>query len=340
MTYKRDNYFLVISNQENSTNFIHAILINHNRTSVETRDLHPASESTYHAFPVSTIYQMILPAFLIISLIPVGITSKKIYREVVPSRPLLRNPLKQIGNARILLRVFLLACSIASTWFLYRQSIFHMLIGVTAFISGWQMSVIGLTGGIATGKSTVSEILGSKTNCLVIDADKVARDCVKKGSIAHRQIVKTFGPQVLDAQNGEINRGVLGNLVFSDGTQRAKLEAITHPWILLHMLRLVVVNRIMGKEVVLDVPLLFEPKTFPLLYLICSEIIFIDLDRREQMKRLQLRNPELTEEEISNRIKSQMGREEKLVLADYVILNKGTISDLERNVLRFFKYPQ
>lgn len=282
--------------------------------------------------------RIIFTVFLVTSLIPSGVICKKIFREIVPSRPFLKNPLKRVSITSRTFSFILSVGSFGSLWLLHRFSFLHMLVGMTAFLSGWQISVIGLTGGIATGKSTASRFLKEHIGCVVIDADKIAHDCLKKGTIAHRQIVKTFGPQVVDDRNGEINRSALGALIFSNKQQRIKLERITHPWILLRMLGLVIANRVFGKEVVLDVPLLFEQKTFPLLYLLCSETVFIDLEYKEQMERLQLRNPELSESDISSRINSQLSREEKLALADYVISNRGTISDLERNIKLLFRF--
>ena len=91
------------------------------------------------------------------------------------------------------------------------------------------MQVIGLTGGIATGKSTVSAIL-IKAGAVIIDADRIARDVVKKGLPAYREIIDTFGDKIL-APDGEIDRSVLGDIIFNDRQQKQLLNRIVHPYV-------------------------------------------------------------------------------------------------------------
>lgn len=90
------------------------------------------------------------------------------------------------------------------------------------------MILVGLTGGIASGKSTVSSILKNEFNCIVIDADLIARQVVEPGKNAYSLIVQEFGPGILQ-DDGGIDRGKLGEIIFSDAVKRRKLNAITHP---------------------------------------------------------------------------------------------------------------
>jgi dephospho-CoA kinase len=194
-------------------------------------------------------------------------------------------------------------------------------------------SVLGLTGGIATGKSTAVRFLESQQDIHIVDADRVAREVVGRGKYAYRKIVETFGPGITHAETGEINRQALGSIVFSDHAKKRKLESITHPAILLEMVKQIVVNRMLGRRVVIDVPLLFEWKTAPVLYLLCFETLLIDVDEAEQIKRLRRRNPELSGTEIQNRIKSQLPREQKIAIADYVVNNQGSMEELEHQLM-------
>ena len=105
----------------------------------------------------------------------------------------------------------------------------------------------------------------------------------------------------------------------------------------MRMLRKMVLSRLLGRIVVIDVPLLFEPRTIPLLYLLCSETILIDIDESLQFQRLLTRNPELSKNDALERVKSQLTRVEKLKIADYVIPNNGTIQELHSHLRRFFQ---
>jgi len=117
--------------------------------------------------------------------------------------------------------------------------------------------VIGLTGGIATGKSTVSSILKEK-NIDVVDADLLAREVVQPGTAGLAKIVKYFGPSVL-LPDGSLDRKQLGSIIFNDEAKRKQLNSIVHPAVSRGMLRSVLLHWIRGKKVcVLDVPLLIE----------------------------------------------------------------------------------
>ncbi|WMT30205.1 dephospho-CoA kinase [Bacillus aerius] len=186
--------------------------------------------------------------------------------------------------------------------------------------------VIGLTGGIASGKSTVSQMIKEK-GIRVVDADIIAKAAVSKGSAALHQIVQTFGEAVL-LPNGELNRQQLGAIIFSDEEKRKKLNAIVHPEVRKEMLE----QRDEGVSnnetfVVLDIPLLFESKLEGLV----DRIIVVYTTPELQLSRLMNRNG-LSEEEALNRIHSQQPLEEKCQKADRVIENTKDLAFMRRQL--------
>lgn len=189
------------------------------------------------------------------------------------------------------------------------------------------MKWIGLTGGIATGKSTVSKILRD-LGLPVIDADFLAREVIEVGSIGFGRVVKEFGSEVLN-DKGEIDRVKLGEIVFNNSKKREALENIIHP--LIHEMRSSERLKLEQQNFDLafyDVPLLFEKKLegeFDAIVLVyCSEKL--------QRSRMQDRN-NLNEEQISSRLKSQLSIDDKLKKSQFVIINQGSLSDLKLNVL-------
>lgn len=186
--------------------------------------------------------------------------------------------------------------------------------------------VIGLTGGIASGKSTVSQMIKEK-GIRVVDADIIAKEAVSKGSPALHQIVQTFGEEVLQP-NGELNRQQLGAIIFSDEEKRKKLNAIVHPEVRKEMLE----QRDEGVSnqetfVVLDIPLLFESKLEGLV----DRIIVVYTTPELQLSRLMNRN-DLSEEEALNRIHSQQPLEEKCQKADRVIENTKDLAFMRKQL--------
>jgi len=179
--------------------------------------------------------------------------------------------------------------------------------------------VIGLTGGVATGKSTVVErlkALGAK----VIDADRLAREVVEPGEPALDEIARTFGPGVIKA-DGTLDRARLGAIVFSDAAARKKLEAIVHPPIRRLMKERLDELRKDGavRVVVCDIPLLFESKGS--LELV-DKVAVVYATPEQQIARLMARNG-FTREEAARRVAAQIPTEKKLGWADYVIDNTG-----------------
>lgn len=186
--------------------------------------------------------------------------------------------------------------------------------------------IIGLTGGIASGKSTVSNYL-AELGAIIIDADKIAHEIMEKGKTAYWQVIEAFGREIL-AENGEIDRSRLGKIVFNNLEKKKILEEITHPQVIREMREKIEEYRAENKVIVLDVPLLFEAGLDSMV----DEIWVVYVDRGTQLQRLMARDG-LSYEEANKRIQAQMSLEKKRDLADFVINNKGNIEDLKRQVL-------
>ena len=178
---------------------------------------------------------------------------------------------------------------------------FLNLLGMGAMYMGLKFRVIGLTGGIASGKSTVSRIL-SENDFKIIDADAISHQMRKSDIHYQNLLVQEFGQQVYDPIKKEINSKVLGDIVFSNIEKRRALEKMTNWRIFREMMRQIFVARIINgeKRVVLDAPTLFESK---ILENFCHPIVVVYIEDQDlQLKRLLLRNPDLSEEQAKNRI--------------------------------------
>jgi len=178
------------------------------------------------------------------------------------------------------------------------------------------MKVIGVTGGIGAGKSTVSDYLIQK-GFPVIDADKIAREITEPGSDVLEKLANSFGDEILQT-DGRLNRKKLGALVFADSDKKLKLDEITHRAILQRMLSDIAQGEAEGihKVMFFDAALLFETG----LQSYADNIWLVDSKDDIRVERLKQRD-QLTEEEIYKRIKNQMSREEKLRRADVVLDN-------------------
>lgn len=178
---------------------------------------------------------------------------------------------------------------------------------------------IGLTGSIATGKSTISKMF-SDLNIPVVDADKIAREVVEVDKPTYNKIVESFGDHILQ-ENKELDRKKLGAVIFNNVDAREKLNSIIHPAIRKEMLNQKekhIANR--EKCVVLDIPLLFESNLFHFV----DKVLLVYTDEKTQLRRLMQRD-QSTEEEALQRINSQISIEEKAKRADAIINNTGTI---------------
>jgi len=188
------------------------------------------------------------------------------------------------------------------------------------------MKLVGLTGGIATGKSTVASML-SQLGARIIDADELAREIVHPGQEAWREIVETFGQEIL-REDKSIDREKLRKKVFRDTEARKRLESITHPRIRsLAQQRMQQLAAEGAKIVVYMAPLLFENQV----HLWLRPVILVACDAATQKRRLQKRDG-LNDEEIQQHLKAQMSLEEKRELADFIIENTGTLDSLRKRV--------
>lgn len=191
------------------------------------------------------------------------------------------------------------------------------------------MFLVGLTGGIGTGKSTVVKIL-KEFDVDVVDADIIARQIVEPGMKAHRRIREEFGDEVFQ-QNGQIDRAKLANIIFNDQEKRKLLDGITHPEIYKQIFWQCFWAILKGTQfVVLDLPLLFE-SGYMLKFL--HKIIVVKCDNQQQIDRLINRN-NYSIEEAQTRINAQMSIQLKCQLADYVIDNNKSLDDTKNQVKR------
>ncbi len=179
--------------------------------------------------------------------------------------------------------------------------------------------VIGLTGSIATGKSTIANMF-KELNIEVIDADLIAREVVEPGKPAYLEIVKTFGEAIL-LENKELNRKALGEIVFNDEDKRKKLNKIIHPAIRKEMIaqrdKLIELNH---PAIVMDIPLIYESGLEDYV----EKIVVAYVTEKTQLKRL-IKRDQCTKEEALSRIHSQINIEEKAKKADAIIDNNGTV---------------
>ena len=186
-------------------------------------------------------------------------------------------------------------------------------------MTGRPFLLVGLTGGIATGKSTVSALL-RELGAEIIDADILAREVVEPGEPALAEIAAEFGPGVLDAA-GRLDRKALGAVVFADPERRRKLEAFTHPRIRDRFQRRLeeLTARGFGGLVIFDAAVMIESGN----YRNMDRLVVVVADEPTQIARLMARDG-IGRDEAVRKIRAQMPLAEKAKLADYVIDNSGT----------------
>lgn len=187
---------------------------------------------------------------------------------------------------------------------------------------------VGLTGGVASGKSTVSAIL-AELGAVVIDADALAREVVARGTPGLDAVAAEFGPSLLTPE-GDLDRPAMGRLVFGDEAARRRLEAIVHPLVIRRMAEL---EAAAGEDdvVVHDIPLLAEggrADTF-------DAVVVVDAPRDLQVQRM-LSERGWTREDAESRIAAQTTREERRAVATHVIDNNGSLEDLRARVEAVF----
>jgi dephospho-CoA kinase len=184
------------------------------------------------------------------------------------------------------------------------------------------LRTIGLTGGIATGKTTVSDYLSHRVS--IIDADVLAREAVLPGSEGLSALVGRYGPELLCSDN-TLNRKKLARIIFQDADEKQWVESIIHPYIRQQL----VLRQLQetASTLVMVIPLLFEARMTDLV----SEVWVVSCTPEQQLARLMRRNG-LTQKEAQARIESQMPLAQKCAQADVVIKNQGSIEDLYSQV--------
>jgi len=199
------------------------------------------------------------------------------------------------------------------------------------------MFVIGLTGNIGSGKSTVARYL-KDLGAIVIDADQVAREVVQPGTPAIAEIVNSFGPDILNSE-GALDRKKMGSIAFSNPQAMARLNEITHPRIVETINQkkqnLQLLPDSHNMLLVIDAPLLIEVG----LHKEVDEIWVVKVDESKQVERLSKRDG-LSNEEVRMRIAAQMPQEEKLKYAQRVIDNSGSPEETREQVIRYWSNLQ
>jgi dephospho-CoA kinase len=191
--------------------------------------------------------------------------------------------------------------------------------------------IIGLTGGIAAGKSTVSG-RWAEHGAVVVDADRLARDAVAPGSPGLERVAERFGPSVI-AADGALDRAALGTIVFADPAARKELEAITHPevWRLAQAAFDAAEQADPDAVVVYDVPLLAEARgSRPLRF---DAVVVVDAPAAVRIERL-VQHRGMSREEAERRVGAQASDADRLALADHVVDATGTLEDTIRSADR------
>ena len=194
------------------------------------------------------------------------------------------------------------------------------------------MKIIGLTGGIACGKSTVSKALRALGAC-IIDADALAHELSQPNQALFNAYVQRFGMAIV-TPGGTLDRAAIARLIFTDPTMRAEVEQISHPLIRRAVEeRLRMAEKEQKRAAVLDVPLLFEAGW----EVLTDEVWVVSLPEAAQLVRLMERDPAMTEEEARARIAAQMPLSEKRARADVVIDNSGTKEETLHMIERIWR---
>ena len=187
--------------------------------------------------------------------------------------------------------------------------------------------VIGLTGGIASGKSVVSRTLKG-LGMTVIDADDISHEIMAHDTSIKQEVVRTFGTEII-SEEGEIDRGKLGSIVFFQKPElRKELEAILHPRIREEMWKRAREGR--NNDVVLEIPLLFETGAHERVDL----VLLVYASRELRIQRLMARDG-MSRQEAIQRVNTQLPPEEKVAAAHYIINNTGSVEETEEQVIRF-----
>ncbi len=180
--------------------------------------------------------------------------------------------------------------------------------------------IIGLTGGIGSGKTAVSDTF-EKLGITVVDADLASRVVVEKGKPCLEEIAKHFGDNILN-ESGELNRAKLREIIFNSDSEKSWLESLLHPAIAEQIKQ--ELNASKSPYTILVSPLLLETNQRDF----CDKILVVDVPVEIQMERTTKRDG-VSADQVKSIIKSQINRDERLKLADEIIINEGSIEDLE-----------
>lgn len=186
------------------------------------------------------------------------------------------------------------------------------------------MKIIGVTGSSGAGKDTLCEILENKYNAEIVDADKIARKLSKKGTMYLKSIVDCFGSNIINRQ-GELNRKKLASIIFEDEKKREELNRLTFIYVVDEIKRQI--NKLKKDIIVVNAPLLFESN----LNQICDFVIAIIADRDIQIERI-IKRDGLSKEEAEKRLNMQNTNEFFEENADYIIYNKESMKDIEKQL--------
>ena len=186
------------------------------------------------------------------------------------------------------------------------------------------MKIIGVTGSSGAGKDTLCEILENKYNAEIVDADKIARELSKKGTMYLQSIVESFGSGIVD-RKGELNRKKLASIIYEKEKKREELNKLTFIYVVDEIKKRI--NKIKKKIIVVNAPLLFESN----LDQVCDFVIAIIAERKVQIERIMKRD-NIQEDEAEKRLNMQNTDDFYIENADYIIHNKGDIKDIEKQL--------
>lgn len=192
------------------------------------------------------------------------------------------------------------------------------------------MILVGLTGGIGSGKSTVSELL-ARRGAVIVDADAIVREIQQPGSPLLQKLADEFGPDIIDSA-GALDRQAVATIVFTDPAALERLNAIVHPAVGEEMNRRVLAQRDTDNVVVLDIPLLTENPREGL-----QGRIVVDVPEEVQVRRL-VEHRGFTEDDARARMGRQATRDQRLATADFVVDNSGTQEELSAQVDRLWEW--
>lgn len=196
------------------------------------------------------------------------------------------------------------------------------------------MRIVGLTGGIASGKSTVAQALAEEPGIAVVDADRIAWETYRRGTEAYRKLVERFGSNILGS-DGEIDRRKLGRIVFEDPQARRFVNDVVHPAVLQRLKEIARRERDRGTRLlVVEAALLLESPHVDRSFF--DSYVLVAVDPEEQLRRLMERDG-LSREEALRRIRAQTPQREKLARADFVLWSRGRPEDTLEEAKALFR---